>query len=368
MKICYIADGKSLHTQRWLNYFARKGHEVHLVCWKMIPGFDINIHIHLLGKVVPKSYPGSQIFNFIRLCIEIRRIVRKIKPQIIDGHFVTIYGFIAALSNFHPLVVTAWGSDILIFAKKNLIFRFMATFAMKKADVIVCTAAIVKNEISSLSIDPNKIHIIVIGGIDKYKFYPAEKNLALLDSLSISQNEPVIISTRTLEPIYDVATLIKAAPLILSEIPTAKFIIIGKGKLECYLRKIATNLHVDRNIVFTGWIPHDELPVYLSSSDIYISTSLSDGTSNCLLEAMACELAPVVTDIPANRQWIKDSENGLFFRVRDHIMLAKKVVWLLKNQQVGKDFGSLCRQTIEMNADPEIEMQRLQNIYSASIK
>ena len=61
----------------------------------------------------------------------------------------------------------------------------------------------------------------------------------------------------------------------------------------------------------------------LHSGSCYISASLSDGTANSLLEAMAAGLFPIVSDIPANREWIADGENGMLFPPGDHMALAR---------------------------------------------
>ena len=366
MKICYVADGVSLHTQNWLNDFAVKGHEVHLLCWKVMPGYNYNIQVHLLKRYVPKIWPLSQYASFVYWCLQVRQLVNDIKPDIIDGHFVTTYGFMAACAGFHPLVVTAWGSDVLIYSKRNPIFRFTAKYAMNRANAVVCRTAIIKNEISRLGIDSNKIHV-VIHGVDNKKFHSKVRDKGLRKRLGISPDEPVVISTRTLAPLYDVITLVKAVPIILSKFPTTKFIIIGKGEQENHFRKLAVSLGIINNVIFMGWIDHDKLPCYLSSSDIYISTSLSDGTSNSLLEAMACNLAPIVSDIPANRQWIKESVNGFLFPVGDHVALAEKVIRLLGNNETKMDFGLRSRRIIESDADTEKEIQKLENIYAQLI-
>lgn len=173
----------------------------------------------------------------------------------------------------------------------------------------------------------------------------------------------MVISTRSLNPVYDVGTLIQAIPIILAEVPAAKFIICGKGKQENQLQTLTRKLGIERNVIFAGWVSHAELATYLAASDIYVSTSLSDGTSNCLLEAMACGLPAVVTDIPANRSWIQESENGFLFPARNHAILAKQVIKLLHNEQDRKDFGHKSRREVELKADPEIEMQKLEHIY-----
>ena len=98
----------------------------------------------------------------------------------------------------------------------------------------------------------------------------------------------------------------------LAEMPQAKFVIAGTGEQQAYLRELTHDLGVSNNTKFIGWVPRSELPKYLSSADVYVSSSLSDGTSNSLLEAMACGLAPIVTDIPANQTWIDDGKNGFF--------------------------------------------------------
>ena len=83
MRICYIADGDSLHTQRWLNYVAQKGCEVHLICWKIIPGYNNNIQVHLLKRYAPRIWPLSQYASFAYWCIQVRQLVNAIKPDII---------------------------------------------------------------------------------------------------------------------------------------------------------------------------------------------------------------------------------------------------------------------------------------------
>ena len=98
MRICYVADGASIHAQRWANYFAKKGHEIHLICWKVMPGYDDNVNIHLLTRLAPKIWKVSQYLSFLFWIFQVRRSINRIKPDIVDGHFVTVYGFLAACS------------------------------------------------------------------------------------------------------------------------------------------------------------------------------------------------------------------------------------------------------------------------------
>ncbi len=364
MRICYIADGASIHTQRWVNYFAKNGHETHLICWKMMPGYEDNVNIHLLTKLAPKIWTVSQYISFIFWIFQVRHLVKIIKPDIVDGHFITVYGFLAACSGFHPLVVSAWGSDMLVQPKINLISKFTAKYALKKADIIICLFPIdvVERQITELGIDSNKIRPVLLG-VDTSEFNPSHRDEKIRRTLNIDRPQPVVISTRSLAPIYDVETLVKAIPLVLAEIPQAKFLIAGTGEQQDYLMELARTLGVSDNANFIGWVPRSELPKYLSSADVYVSSSLSDGTSNSLLEAMASGLAPIVTDIPANRPWVNDGKNGFLFPARDCKTLAAKVIYLLNNEEARKSFGDRSRELVQQKAEQYAEMKKLEGVY-----
>jgi len=102
MKICYIST-KSIHTRRWVEYFAEKGHEVHLITQEYDNYRGVKIHV-----VKPKASKLSPLFK----AIVIRNLVKKIKPDILHVHQVVPFGLYGALSRFHPFVVSAWGSNV----------------------------------------------------------------------------------------------------------------------------------------------------------------------------------------------------------------------------------------------------------------
>ena len=76
------------------------------------------------------------------------------------------------------------------------------------------------------------------------------------------------------------------------------------------LEREVESLNINSSVKFLGRVPHEEMPNLLAQADIYVSTSLHDGTSVSLLEAMGSGAFPVVTDIPSNREWIINGENG----------------------------------------------------------
>jgi glycosyltransferase involved in cell wall biosynthesis len=180
---------------------------------------------------------------------------------------------------------------------------------------------------------------------------------------------PVVISIRNLKPIYDVESLINAAPLVLKEIPEARFVILGRGSQEAYLKKLASSLGISTNVSFVGLVSHDELPQYLASSDVYVSTSLSDGgLAASTSEAMACGLPVVITDFGDNGKWVEDGVSGFLVPLRDPETLAARIVYLLQTKDDRIKFGQANRQIIEERNSYEREIAKVGKLYEELIE
>jgi len=359
MRICYLANAESVHTQRWVKYFADRGHDIYLISTSPVR----DDHLQKVNLYVLRLIRGVRGVNHLYSTIQIKGMMDRINADILHAHQVVDFGFWGALCGFHPLIVTAWGSDILIRPHKSKLSRCMVKFTLKRADLITCDAEHLAHRIVELSADRGKIKLIYFG-VDTQKFNSNKRDLEFKQKLQLGSSSPTIISLRNLSPIYDVESLIKATPLVLSNIPDAKFIIAGDGEQRDYLENLAMSLGVSDSIKFTGRIPNDELPRYIASSEIYVSTSLSDaGLAASTAEAMACELPVVITDFGNNRDWVKDGEGGFIIPTKNPAILAEQIVYLLQNQDVRKRFGKINRGVIEERNNYEKEMKLMEDIY-----
>jgi len=365
MRICYLGNAASLHIPRWANYFAKRDWRVDLITWHP-PGknaeINTNIDVHRI------LFPPHYIARYVAL-LEIALLIRKIHPDIIHAHYLAHFGILAGLysrlSGFRPIALTAWGSDVITGAIgwKGWLIKH----ALKRADLITCDADHMVERLVTLGANRGKIELIYFG-TDTHKFSPKQGSEKLKEKLGIL-GSPVVISLRLLQPLYDVESLIKAVPLVLKEIPETKFVIGGEGSQEKDLRQLAQSLGVSDNARFVGLIPHDELPRYLTSSDVYVSTSLSDaGLSASTAEAMACGLPVVITDFGDNRKWVEDGVNGFIVPLRDPEALASQIIYLLRNKDDRIKFGQAGRQIIEEKNNYEKEMGRMGELYKTLIE
>jgi glycosyltransferase involved in cell wall biosynthesis len=367
LTILFLGNIESPHTAKWVQYFADNGHNVHLVSYNPSSGvvYDVrNAKVYLIEKKIPiNTWPFNTLVNFPFTLGKIRKLAKKIKPDIIHAHYITSYGHLGALVGIKPFVATAWGSDILITPKEHWLAKKIVQYVLKKAGCITCDAQHMKKAMISLGASEPKIEIINFG-IDTKKFSPGEKNIEFKKSLGFSENDKIVISLRSLEEVYNIETFINSVPLIIKEIPEAKFIIVGRGAKEQELKKMAGSVCLKGSVKFVGRIPNDELPEYLRISDVYVSTSLSDGgIAASTAEAMACAIPAVITDSAENKQWIKDSENGFLIPIKNPEALAEKVLLLLKNNELCRKIGENGRVTICQRNDYYKEMSKMENIY-----
>lgn len=366
VRICYLADASSIHAHRWVRYFVERGHEIHVISFENARIEGTTVHVLKLPVLVKNATFPLKMASVYR----IKSLIKRIKPDILHAHYVTNYGLFGALCNFNPFVITAWGSDVLIVPEARLISwikAYIAKYTLGKADLITCDAEHMKEALKRLGFIPEKISLIYFG-IDTKKFNPGQKSEYLKAKLGI-YGSPAVISLRNLDPLYDVESLIKSVPLVLEEISESKFVIAGRGSEETKLRKLAKSLGVSDSVKFVGFIPNEELPRYLTTMDVYVSTALSDaGIAASTAEAMACGLPVIVTDVADNKRWVEDGVNGFVVPIKDPKSLAERIIYLLKNEDIRRKFGKINRKIIEERNNYYKEMEKMEDIYEELVQ
>ncbi|MBC7085016.1 MAG: glycosyltransferase family 4 protein [Methanomethylovorans sp.] len=355
MKICFIADATSIHTIRWVEFFLKKGHEIHLITYEPpeIPVEGVNIYV------------VDSVFNNLYLAfpfrhIKIMRIIKQIKPDIVHAHFITKFGFHGALLDFHPFVISAWGSDVLVLPQTSKLLFYFTKFSLNRADLIHAVSEYMAEEItSSFCLSKHNIKVIPFG-INSKQFNPDVKAIQTRKILA-EENDPIVISVRNFEPIYNIECLINAIPLVLAKIPNTKFLLLGKGTLRNRLQEMTENLGVSGNVKILGFVSHSELQKYFSCANVYVSTSLSDSLGVSNLEAMACGLPAILTDISINKEFIKKGLNFHLFPPGNSRVLAEKIVELI--QQNDRTNYIKNYELISTQYDWEENMNKMDSLY-----
>lgn len=315
MKICYLSDAQSIHTKRWARHFRDRGNDVTVVSFDA--GAIDGIRVIALQPLAP-----FRPLNILMQMGRIRRIVRELNPDILHAHYVTSYGLAGALSGKRPFVATAWGTDVLLSPESSIFYRRIVRFTLKRADLITSMAPHMTEHLIARGYAPREKILTLPFGVDPERF-----NASRRTRLHATENA-VVVSTRLLSPEVGVDTLIRAIPRVLNSVPkgNVRFIVANDGPQRRELESLARDLGVSACVDFIGPVGHDDMPALLGRADLFVSTSPSDGNNISLNEAMACGAFPVASDIPANRNWVRNGRNGLLYPCRDVEQLAATIV------------------------------------------
>jgi L-malate glycosyltransferase len=338
MKIAVMARGTSSHIQEWLALWAADGWDVHLITFDPAPIAGVTVHplTRPFGLVGAAAYiaAGSQA----------REILRQVRPSVLVAYYITGYGLLATRARFAPLALFVAGSDVQQTTTSRA-RRIAVRFILRHAAFVQVPAQHLEKLVRSLGYAGPLMTLP--RGIDCTKRPTAGQPDANL-----------IVSSRNLHPVYDVATLIRAFARVLMRAPAARLVVVGDGPLRHSLQELATTLAIQEQVAFVGTLPRERIFELLARSAVYVSTSLADGASVSLFEAMLCGAYPVVSDIPANRSFITDGSNGRLFRPGDDSALADAILRAL----AAPDRASVLKVNQNLvcaRADATVNLQRL---------
>ncbi|MBY8992513.1 MAG: glycosyltransferase family 4 protein [Candidatus Lokiarchaeota archaeon] len=332
LKICLIsltvspdsADGEAKVIRALFEYLKQQGHDVTLITGKWNKELrDPNIiQFNLIRKrffwVLHFYY---KVFKFLRtnsFDITHANSAKAALPIILARRTK----FICTIHDFTP-----FETELTTIPIERLLIRFVS----KRASIIITVSNFVKREFQHYipRIDNNKIATIYNGIEEKYKPYPVEAQ-RLKEKLNIQG--PVLLYIGRITPYKGVANIIEAYRIVKTEIPNVNLVIGGKPD---YLMeneyKNWREMHKD--VLFTGYLPEDEVPYYFSMGDIFLTySSSSEGFGLTPLEAISCGTPVICSSILVYREILRD--NALFVPPRDSLKLAEKIKILLNDDDL----------------------------------
>jgi L-malate glycosyltransferase len=280
-------------------------------------------------------------FNIFIRVIKTILLIWRLKPDSVNAHYISGTETIAAaLSNYSPLILFAWGDDIATDPEKSIFHKIIIKFVIKRADKIFTGDEYGKQRLMELGCDEKKIFILPWGTDflhSKSSTNPLEK-----------QSKYVILSPRTWHQEHNVDILIKAAPEVMKKIKDISFVFIGGGPLEEELRTLSKTRGVMQNIVLVGRVPHSEIYNYLINADVLVDTVIvgnaGGGIGLLNMEAMSCGI-PLLC---AERGYLKKAGKSLqdepwycslVYDGENPKDLADKLIQLLNDEKLRKEIG-----------------------------
>ncbi len=291
--ILLVGDLGSTHIRRLATTLGDRGVRVEVATFGGQPIAGIATH-RLGGGGRPKA------LRYLVAIPRLRRIIRSRSPRLVHAHYLSSFGLISAIAIAiglaprrarPPLIQTAWGTDLLVTARRSSIRRSLARFALRRA------AAITGDSRDLLDIATR-----LAPGTPTHRFVFGPPAALLTVDRAPRQ---VVVSTRRLDRDTRVDLVVSAFLEAGRSHPAPmngwRLIVAGDGAASALVRKIANGVP---SVEFVGQLEGVAVHDLLATARVAVSVPVSDATSASLLEALAAGLLLVVNDLPANREWV----------------------------------------------------------------
>lgn len=207
------------------------------------------------------------------------------------------------------MLLVSEGSDLLMQAERNSEWKQATEFALRQTDAFFCECDAARDKANSFREFSDSQVVQFPWGVKRGLFSPVGP-LPPSDKFTRRAGTTIFIYTRSYDPLYGTDVLLDAFARARSANPSLRLLLLGNGSQDQSIRSFVQAHDLNDAVSLVGPQPREELPMWLRAADAHVSCAKSDGTSISMLEAMATGLPVVVTDIPSNREWIAEPENG----------------------------------------------------------
>ncbi|ODS34546.1 MAG: putative glycosyltransferase [Candidatus Scalindua rubra] len=375
LKICHIGWAHSIHVERLMRWFARKGHIISIITDhpKNIDGVEV---YDIRRKPDPRPrLERYKDFHFnirwkwlyrLNEIVRIKKLVDEISPDIIHSHSLWYPGYFGVYLKGYPFVITVLNGDILW--KKDgidIYTRLRTNWAMKKADIITGVSKELVNACIRYGANKDRVHVMR-RGVNLSKFNYGGSKAEIRRKLGLPESAKIVLSPRNIGSFYNVDKIVEAIPRIIREVEDVKFVFIWHGhnkEREEKLNNLASKLGVKEFIRNDGVVSHDKVALYHKASDVMVSVSQHDSGPVALQEAMACGDVPVISNLSCVREWITDGWNGLLVEPNNVNQIAESTIRLLENGQMIKTFAERNWKLIQEKGSQDYWMGKMEELY-----
>jgi L-malate glycosyltransferase len=363
-----VLANRGIATTSVYGALVRRGHEVRLFTFHdpIVDGTqsrDGGVELEVV------FLPPSLKWSPIALGRRIRKELLASPPQILHAHIAIPYGMGAALTRWHPFLLSTHGTDVYYRAWRTKLAQALGPLPPGLGSVAfrathAFLAACVDNVIVY---SPDMLEWLPHLGYPRTKLSSCDLGIDILPfqrvPISPPDGEFRIVCTRNLEPIYDHPAIFRSLAALRRRGVNARLTLAGDGSARLSLEAMVQDLDLVDTVEFLGAVPHDILPEVLARSDVFVSASHSDAAPQSVLEAMAIGLPVVVTRVGSLPLRIVEGESGFLFDPGDVDRLTSRLELLAADEALRRKMGQANRERASREFDVRKTVDRLEEIY-----
>ena len=292
-------------------------------------------------------------------------LVRKEKIDIMHSHEFTmnVYGSLVSFITRVPIIATVHGK--VYYPEKNRRILFYRMAAKLCSGMIAVSNELKRYLLKELKLNSKDI-MVVYNGIDLDKFHTNKDSAEIRKELSIPPETLIVGSVGSLFKVKGYSFLIESAKEVLKVFPNFKLLILGEGEQSSALQEKIESAGLQDAVKLLGF--REDIPKILTLFDIYVCSSLSEGLSLSLLEAMAAEKPIIATEVGGNSEIVINGVSGFLVPPENPNALAEKIIYLLKDKEKRKKMGEEGRRIVKEKFSIEQMLKEYENLYEKLLK
>ena len=365
IRLAFIGNTGNILFQRWVNFFARRGHEV-----TVLDGFGFGRSPALDERIRYVAYDARgrwrlPLLPTLHARRTLRRILRDLRPDVLHAHSVKRYGWQAGVAGWHPYVISTWGSDVLL-PPESLQGRVWDRLTLSRASLVTAVSAVMRDAAIRRGARPDRVQQVHFG-VDTRRFTPATVAPDLVRALGIDER-PYVFSPRAVRPLYNHETVAAAFARLGTGV---QLVVSGRNADPATLRAIRDILAGEgalERLRVVGDASDDQMLALFRAAAVVVSVPLSDSFPITLLEAMACGTPIVAGDLPAVRAGLVDLVPEWIVSTTDVDEVAGA---LMRGVHLSADergqLGTRLRDRA-LESDQEVHMLRMEALYRGLVR
>jgi len=368
-----LIGGAEVFAQEVAEYVATKVGEADVITLhpdKSLSKFELinNVTVHRIGV----SRIGYLRFlgGFLRLLWHVLKLNKARNYDLIhsvqDGIFCYVGTCVKRLTG-RPHLITIQGGNISAGFKNDLSGKILCKlqkWSFKNADWVHVISRSLAQESERLGA---KNIAVLPNGINSRLFKPMDKE-KIRRKYSLSPKEKIVVSVARLAPVKGVDCLIRAIGLLVENISALRLIVIGDGKQRMELEQLIDQLHLNNKVQLLGFIPHEQILEYLNMADVFVLPSRHEGLGIALIEAMACGIPVIGSNVDGIVDLIEHEKNGILFPPNDEKELARALDKLLQDENLRRAFIEEGLEKVKENFLWSSILPKIEDIYTELVQ
>lgn len=363
MRVVLLSAASSIHTIRWANGLAEAGLEVYLISQQpQLEPMDARVQVHIL--------PFRGVLGYFTTVPAVKKLLRRIKPDIVNAHYASGYGTTARLVNYHPWLLSVWGSDVYDFPYTSPLHKYLVNKNLLAADSVASTSICMAEQTCSVTPKLSDIAITPFG-VDTLYYDSLTTSIADRDI-----NAPITIGTvKSFAPQYGIDVLIKAFKILLQNFSQThpeieknlRLRLVGEGHQELELKALTKQLGISQRIDFVGRVDSSQVPIELEKLDIYVALSRQESFGVAIIEAGAAGRPVVVSDAGGLPEVVLDGQTGIVVPKENSQAAADAIRKLVLDRELRVQMGEAGKQHVVDTYDWSACINTMTNLYEKII-